>query len=202
MKIIKKLIFIILFKFIKEKKLNHYYGIDIWKEGHNILKDFLVKGMAIYYEIVGYLGDGKQIQKGYDYKCKQGEFKIYIYRITTVNEDGNIFEFSYDQVQQWCKERGLQPVIELYKGTIRNLYENHFKVEITEDWRDNFIELLREHFKIEENCPYNNAKVPTEGIVLRKNSLAIEVMKLKSFNFYSYETKMLDKNEENIEDNQ
>jgi hypothetical protein len=190
---------------IKNDDINnkqHYYSEDVWHKGHDVLKEFLIKNMTIYYEIVGYLSDGKQIQKGYDYSCKPGEFKIYIYRIVLVNEDGKTTELSYDQVQQWCKERGLQPVIELYKGTIRNLYENIFKVEITDNWRDNFIELLRQYFKIEEDCPYNISKVPTEGIVLRKNCLDIEVFKLKGFNFLSRETKLLDTNETNIEDNQ
>jgi hypothetical protein len=192
-------------KVIKNDDINktqHFYTEDIWKKGHNILQEYLQKGMTIYYEICGYLSDGKQIQKGYDYGCKSGEFKLYIYRITITNEDGKIFEFSYDQVQQWCNLYGLNSVIELYKGTIRNLYKTIFKKRITKNWKDNFLELLREHFKIEEDCPYNITKVPTEGIVLRKNSLDINVMKLKGFRFYEYETKQLDSEEENIEDNQ
>lgn len=84
--------------------------------------------MSLYYEIVGFAPDGKYIQKGYDYgyvnekPYKSGRsFGIYIYRITTTNEDGDIFEWPMLQVKKWCQERGFKSVPLLYYGPIANL---------------------------------------------------------------------------------
>jgi hypothetical protein len=66
-------------KVIKNDDINktqHYYNEDIWKKGADSLKEFLEKGMTIYFEIVGYLSDNSFVQKGYDYNCVPGKFDI------------------------------------------------------------------------------------------------------------------------------
>jgi hypothetical protein len=45
-------------------------------------------------------------------------------------------------------------------------------------------------------------KVPEEGIVLTKDGLTFEAFKLKSMRFLEEETKLLDKEQTNIEDEQ
>ena len=178
------------------KEVNHYYKKDIWEEGHKILKPFLQKGMTIYAEIVGYIDNVKMIQKNYDYGCKPNEFKVYIYRITYTNFDGKVFEWSMKQIQDWCKENRLNAVPLLYYGYIKDLYNLFYNEE---QWNDNFLEFLKQKY-LEGDCIYCNNKVPFEGIVLRLESLDIEVFKLKSERFYLQETKQLDSGERNIED--
>jgi hypothetical protein len=110
----------------------------------------------------------------------------------------------------WCKQRVLKPVIELYKGTIEELFELFYEEKneddycvIHEDWREYFIQFLRDEFNIERDCDICKNAVPYEGIVIRKlDTLDFEAYKLKSFKFLQRETEELDKGQENIEDSQ
>ena len=87
-----------------------YYNCDVWGEADKVVRPHLIKGMSIYYEIVGFLPNGGFIQDGYDYGCvppKEGEnytydkhFKVRVYRITLTNVDGIVHEFSAREVQQ------------------------------------------------------------------------------------------------------
>ena len=90
----------------------------------------LHKGEVIYGEIVGYtetlapimatqsiasLKDkslkvvfGETIE--YSYGCQKGECRLFVYRITQVNEDGYVVELSWRQVLKRCRELGLNAV--------------------------------------------------------------------------------------------
>lgn len=173
------------------------------------LKPFMVKGMTIYAEVVGYDTKNSMIVKNYDYGCvprKSGEdyeigkhCKVAIYRITMTNADGFVHEFSAKEVQVWCKERGLLPVIEYYYGVAKDLYP---ELEINEDWSANFIESLAndKRFNMEMNSPECVNKVPQEGIVIKKENMQSEAVKLKCFAYLDREGKAQDKGEISIED--
>jgi hypothetical protein len=186
-------------KVIKNQYINpnvtHYYNVDIWSKAHDILKPYLIKGMSIYYEIVGYVDKGNYIQKPYDYGCKDGKFSIYIYRITSTNEDGKVHEWSMWQLQEWCKLNGLNPVPLLYYGYAKDLFP---KLKKDEHWNENFLEKLKEKY-LEKDCEICDNKVPGEGVVIRVECNDIEAYKLKSERFYAFETKQLDKGEIDIE---
>jgi len=190
-------------QYLYEDKLNHYYTTDIWKVGAEELKPFLQKDMTIYYEIVGYLSDSKMVQKSFDYGCRQGQHEKYIYRITTTNSDGKVTEWSMFQIQQWCKQNGLKAVLEHYYGYAKDLFKEiiEFTSNDIETWQHLFLEKLQETY-LEKQCSMCLNKVPNEGICLRKESLNIEVWKLKSFLFKQLESKQADEGLENIEDNQ
>ena len=187
-------------KVIKNDELNqnaqHFYNENIWGIAHKELEPFLKKGMTIYAEIAGFLPNGGAIQKDYDYGCKPGEHKIYIYRITQTNEDGQVFEFSSRQVQDFCRKNHLTPVPELFYGQAKEFSDERMTEE---NWRDKFLQTLQEKF-LDKQCYICLNSVPEEGIVLRKDQLDLEVYKLKSPKFLQKETKDLDKGEENIED--
>ena len=153
-----------------------FYGVDVWAEADKIVRPCLSKGQIAYYEIVGYLPNGRFIQKNYDYGCvppKEGEtytpekhFKIRIYRVTYTNVDGKVFEYAPRQVQQWCAKVGLTPVEECYYGPAKKLYpeldpENH--------WNENFLEKLANDpkFFMEKDSPHCRNKVPHEGVVIK-----------------------------------
>ena len=201
---------------VKNKDINPtasagFYGEggDVWGEAFKLIKPFLIKGMTIYAEIVGYLPNGKFIQKNYDYGCvmpKPNEdytygkhYKIMVYRITITNVDGVVHEFSTREVQQWCQNNGLTPVIECYYGLAKDLYP-----EIVQDehWAENFIEALANdsRFYMEMNSPDCKNKVPHEGLVIKKEDMCSRAWKLKCFAFLNGEQKELDAGEENIED--
>jgi hypothetical protein len=53
----------------------------------------------VYGEIVGYVSPQTQIQKSYDYKCEPGTYKFYVYKVTSVNQDGDTLYYTDKQIQ-------------------------------------------------------------------------------------------------------
>ena len=208
-------------KVIKDRKLNPnltkgYYDCDIWNIAFNVIEEYLQKGLTVYAEIVGYMPNGQMIQKDYDYKCVYNPksfdyqkmtpkqmyharlFDIVVYRITYTNVDGKVFEFSTQQVKEFCKKYSLHSVKELYYGRAENLFPN---LNINEHWHEEFLTNLRNMY-LEQRSVLCNNNVPEEGIVLRREVNGIDVYKLKSINFLEKESKMLDRGEIDIESNQ
>lgn len=207
-------------KVVKNPELNpnaeHFYGFDIWGEADKTLRPFLQKGMTFYYEIVGYLPTNALIQKDYDYgynsftpiegddssfMYKEGDnYGIYIYRITYTNVDGKVFEFSARQVQEFCKKNNLKAVPKLYYGTAVGIApEEYKKFGDSDEFKTAFLENIKKMYN-EKDCFMCANKVPEEGCVIRVEGLEFEAYKQKSNAFYALETKLLDKGEENIED--
>ena len=196
-------------KYYNEEVGSRFYDSNVWKEADKIIRPCLSKGITAYYEIVGFLPTGKYIQKNYDYGCvspKEGEtytpekhFKIRIYRVTYTNVDGKVFEFTTHQVQQWCKSVGLVPVEECYYGKARDLYPD---LNEQDHWNENFINRLAndKNFYMELNSPHCNNKVPHEGLVIKIEDGISRAFKLKCFKFLNKEQELLDKGENNIED--
>lgn len=182
----------------------HYYSYDLWGDINEEVKDLLPKGVTIYGECVGFTKDGGYIQKGYDYGCSQSPYndvdhnnKIFIYRATYTNVDGKVFEYTWQQVKNFCEKYGLNHVPELYHGKAKNLFpiseEFHFQ--------ENFFERLKENY-LEKDCDMCTNKVPAEGITVRVDNGEWDIYKLKSFRFLEKESKDLDKGEVDIETQQ
>lgn len=198
-----------------------YYGCDVWGIAHQVLKPHLAKGLTLYYEIIGYLPNGGAIQsmggKAYDYGYEiptydpktpdtvpyvyDKHYGIRIYRITYTNPDGIVYEFSARQVQQWCADKGLTPVTQLYYGYAKDLYPD---LSLSEHWNENFIQRLANDktFSMEELSPECTNDVPNEGVVIRIENGRSEAFKLKCFAFLEKESKALDKGEVDIESDQ
>lgn len=197
-------------KVIKNSEFNknnkHYYDLDIWGMAFGKIKHALEKDMMIYAEIVGYLPSGKEIQSKYDYGCSLNTFEVYVYRITYVNSQGVVFEFSPQQVREYCKLYNLNHVPNFYYGIADNLYKNlcyKYKENLiysNEFDSELFLALLKKEYN-DKDCFMCSNKVPEEGVVLRvdKNN-AYESFKIKSIRFYEHETKLLDKEEIDIEE--
>ena len=150
------------------------------------------EGMSIYYEIVGY-DYQKFIQKNYDYGCKFGEFKVYIYRITEVDKRGTVIEWPFSQVVHFCNHINIPTVPVLYKGMLefympsRNYKDKTYFTKLIEKLRKDFTE------KNETMCLN---PVPEEGICIRKDSG--RAYKLKSFRFLELEGMQADVNIEDV----
>ena len=197
----------------KTGKVYHpgFYNCDVWGEAFKIIKPELAKGMTVYAEIVGYLPTGAFIQKGYDYGCvpmKSGEeytygkhYKIMVYRVTMTNVDGVVHEFSPREVQIWCKQHNLTPVIEYYYGKAMDLYP---ELDTANHWHENFWEKMSndKNFYMEMDSPECALKVPHEGVVIKIDDMIPRAFKLKCYNFLNKEQAALDKGELNIEDAQ
>lgn len=185
------------------------------QEIHEKLFGNLPKGMTVYYEIVGFWPNGSYIQGKYDYGYERPDvgdsiipkrcpweigkhYGVEVYRITYTNEDGIVFEFSFRQMTQYCKAMGWTPVEQYFYGYAKDLYPD---LDVTNHWNDNFLECLSKdkRFFMEQPSPRCNNNVPHEGIVIRNESLNIDVYKLKCVAFLEKERIALDKGEIDVE---
>lgn len=167
-----------------------YYNSDIWGKVFQDLKPILFKGYTLYGEIVGYTGE-KMIQKGYHYGCKPGEHKFKIYRITETHTDGEVYEYAFHEIEDFCKTHGLMTVPLFYRGTIKE-FQNRINPKET------FLNNLKAVY-FEKMCAYNEDQVPSEGICIRNESDNKIAYKLKSKLFLEKESKDLDTATEVIE---
>jgi len=176
---------------------NHYYDVDIWGLADAKLRSFLSNGMTLYYEIVGYTPNGAEIQKDYTYGCAEGEFDIYIYRVTNTNDEGKVFEWSAKQVQDWCKLMGLKAVPELFYGRASEFFSDGRLTD--RNWREGFLNELKTRYN-DKDCYMCSKTVPEEGVVVRIEGLDLESFKCKSEKFYLRETAQLSKGVIDIEE--
>lgn len=164
--------------------------VDQWsRAGTENFVGKLHKGETVYYEIVGYLPEtSTYIQKGYDYGCHVGQYKVLVYRITQTNEDGVVFEHGWASMKERCAELGVPMVEQFYFGKANSLFLFACNQDNIEQWRVAFLQGLRETF-LEKPCWDNlTKKVPDEGVVLRVEAKDITVFKLKSEAFYLQES--------------
>ena len=189
-----------------------FYDIDIYGCVNRDFSKFLLEGMTVYGEIVGYLENSQQmIQKNYDYGCAPGNWKFIPYRITTTNEDGTKKEWSVGDVWRWTNmimnenpdlKDKLLPIKILYRGKLSELYKD---IPIDQNWHNNLLERMKhdsDNFGMELNEPLCIHKVPREGIVIRiKNDKIPRAWKLKTEKFYIKEAKSHDNGEIDMEEN-
>ena len=141
-----------------------FYNTDIWVRAYIELRHKLEKGISIYAEIVG-----KGIQG--DLFTYNQDYGIYVYRITSTNIDGQVYEFSWEQIKDYCNKYDINYVQEYFVGKVRELTN------------DNLLEYLQDKYL---NKSYPDCKID-EGICirLRENN---EIFKLKSPNFIKMES--------------
>ena len=180
-------------------KTDNFYGYDLWGDVVNKydLKNKVPPGYSLYYEIVGFTKEGGYIQKGYDYKCKDKEAEIFIYRVTFTNSVGQVYNLNTREARDFVTKIGLTFVPVIYTGY---LYKHHlFASENNldcdgsnkENWRTNLVEHFEELYN-NADCYMCNNKVPQEGVVLRiENNEHFVAYKLKSKDFLMLETKQL-----------
>ena len=209
-------------KIIKNGYLNPtsgegFYGEDIWGVVAKEIEHLIPKNWTLYGEILGYTESGSAIQGKYDYGCKVGEHKVYIYKISVVNTDGNVIFLTDKQIEEYCEKVGL-----LYKDTfiyygkasgyydysegfgkeVELSYRDNISYQNVEEWRSQFLNHL-EILHNEKDCYMCTTKVPEEGIIVRVEKLEqYEAYKLKSKRFLLMESEEQEKEVSNIEDNQ
>lgn len=157
-----------------------FYTADIWARAAKELRHTLEKGISLYGEIVG---EGIQ---GADYTYGK-EYAIFIYRITTTNSDGEVYELSWEQIKNYCAKYGLQHVEEYFGGKVKELVTS--EEELLEYLKNRYLD------KSYPDCAVD------EGVCIRLRGTE-EIYKLKSPKFILGESVALDKEIVNIEDNQ
>lgn len=177
----------------------HYYGTDLWNAYLTGIQDRIPKGFIVYGEIIGWTAQGAPIQKGHTYDERPGEHRLYVYRVSMINEDGELYDLSWDQVRRFCGEHGFQHVPELWRGLkaafdVADFEEKNFSKE----W------VSRPHV-----AKYPDTPVPlSDGGTGKDEGIAIRVergdrvpllFKYKNASHYEFETKVLDSGEVDLE---
>lgn len=161
-----------------------YYDKNYWLTAFNKLKPHLEKGITLYYEIVGEGIQGSEYTYGF-------EHEIFVYRITQTNVDGIVYEFSWEQVKDYCNKYGINYVLEYRKCTYLDLKkEAEFNSE----------DIIQTLTVLYLNKSYGDCKVD-EGICIR-NERTNEIFKLKSSAFILKESSDAENEISNLEDNQ
>jgi hypothetical protein len=171
-----------------------FYGTNEFR--YNVIRDVqLRKGEIIFFEIVGYVSEGKAIMPphnttklkdkqfehsygktmAYTYGCQPGEHKMYVYKILQLNEDGQGVELSWTQLRQRCIELGLQTVPLLWHGTAQDTQVGYASP----------IEGLTNKVNLLMSCGSRlDERHIREGVVLRiESEQGIQHVKAKSWEF-------------------
>ena len=164
---------------------HHFYSEDLWTQEGKKLEGLLPKGYIVYGELIGWVGSDTPIQKDYTYGIPKGERHLYVYRVTTMGIDGRQTDLSWEATKEFCSNVGLKTVPELTHGYLMNM-----NIERLMD-RLLFLDY-------EGALPLPNGSVD-EGVCIRREGLTPLVLKAKSPKFLEHETKMIDKEVEDIE---
>ena len=129
------------------------------------------------------------------------EHKFLVYRITYTKPDGSVIEFSWQQIKDYCKKYTIEHVKKIAFGNLSDICYRNLGMNTQFSFEDNiFLDRLQSLY-LEKDCKYCLNKVPAEGICIRIDGKeTFSTFKLKSKRFLEKETKELDTNTINIED--
>lgn len=161
----------------------HFYDTDIYTEAGRKFDDMVPENFVVYGELVGWDGLGRPLQKNYTYKVPHGTNEFYVYRVAQINSQGILTDLSWDQVKEFCRDRGIRTVPELWRGKHQDFNP--------EEWLDtNYHDKL--HGGYPQALPLDKESPCDEGVCIRIEGLAPYITKLKSPEFYAHESKMQD----------
>lgn len=168
-------------------KFQHYYETnpwqaDIYNRALETVKSTIPKDVMYYAEIIGFNGPNSPIQKGYTYNLPDGQFAIYIYRITSINSDGRQFDWGWDAMREFAKVNDLLLVPEIDRMPKSKLIVDMLM-------NINYSEALTGN--VDEMVSLPKGAVD-EGVCIRREGLSPYVTKAKCSKFFEFETKLLD----------
>jgi hypothetical protein len=86
----------------------NYHISAVRKDVEKRIAPHLHKGEQVYYEIYGSDANGREIQSGFPYGCRAGEYRVLLYRVTITTADGHCIDLSRKQVYARAEELGLE----------------------------------------------------------------------------------------------
>ena len=189
-----------------------FYGSNAFREQHaKVFEGKLHKGETIYYEVCGFTDTGSPIMASVDnkkisdkaftkqygpttifsYGCDPTgkdapQSDMYVYRMTMVNEDGDVIEYSPDFMRYRCAQMGVKCVPVLWSGYLIPdiLKWTIFKETDTGDLTtpSDYVKFLAENF-YDGPDPIGKTHV-REGVVIRiVNRAKFTAYKHKNFDF-------------------
>ncbi len=177
---------------------NHYYDDgDLWTRyaDEHKLAALIPKDHVVYGELVGFTGPGFPIQKGYTYGLLDGTARLHVYRVAVVTTDGLTVDYSTEQMETFCQDRGLAVVPVLWAGP-----HEHFVVgdwlerRYYDEWSRNEVTFTRPPVSLSDK------KTVDEGVCVRYDGPhGPYILKAKSPSFLAFESKNLDAGVEDVE---
>lgn len=161
---------------------------DLWAIEGKKLEGLVPENFIIYGELIGWTSSGAPIQTGYTYYLPQGMCHLYIYRVAFVNDKGFVVDLSWDQLKEFCMQRGLLYVPEMWRGKHKD-----FNVDLYMD-KAYFV-----NFPFTKCLALSDIKTVDEGVCIRVDKMTPYILKAKCQTFFEFETKQLDKGTEDIE---
>lgn len=175
---------------LKNLPAEGFHGSNLFRQDiTETLKPYIEKGFTFYYEIVGFvngspimqthdvgnLKDKKYIDKygktiTYSYGCKEHEYKVFIYRITVQDQNGNTRDLAQKELEKFCKDRELSYTLEIHEPIVYDGDEiklRHLVEELTERW-----DVLSEDYEDQSHL--------TEGIIIRCENGSSKPLFMKS----------------------
>jgi hypothetical protein len=171
-------------------KSNHFYDEDIWANFLPRVEHLIPENFLVFGELIGHTSNGAAIQQNYTYEQKPGTHDLFVYRVATVNPKGIVVDLSWPQVRQFCNERDLKHVVDLWEGP-----HGAFVVDDFIDKR--FAEDFGKGLSLG-----SDKKLVDEGVCVRWDGLTPTILKCKSPTFLAHETRLLDKDVLDIEADQ
>lgn len=167
---------------------NHFYEMDLYSAEGKKYDDVIPENFIVYGELVGWLPSGAPIQKNYTYGIPVGENELYVYRVAMVSNQGILTDLTWVQVKEFCRDRDLKVVPELWKGM-----HKYFNVD---DWMNRRYaeDGLKGAVELDPQSPVD------EGVCVRVDGLTPYILKAKSPDFLDHETKMNDQEVVDIEE--
>jgi hypothetical protein len=167
----------------------HFYDTDIWTTEGGKLKDLIPQGYLVYGELIGYTPEGAPLQSKYTYDVPHTQANLYVYRVAHINPEGVVTDLVYDQIVEFCRDRGLRVVPLLWRGKYKD-----FKPE---DWVDYVAADGTEYSTLHkyhedgypQAVPLSKDSECDEGVVIRAEGLAPYTLKCKSATFMAYDQK-------------
>ncbi len=180
-------------KDVNNPNQNHFYGSDIYTEEGKKLEGTIPEGYILYGELVGWTAEGSPLQKNYTYQIPEKTCELYIYRVAFVNHQGVICDLSWDQTIEFCRDRGIKTVPELWRTSMAE-FKKHIDDFMDKRYRDGgYLQALP--LGPEES-------LVDEGVCIRVDGIAPYILKAKSPIFLQHETKMNDEQVVDIEEEQ
>lgn len=174
-------------KDVNNPNQNHFYTTDIWTDEGRKLEGLIPENFLLYGELIGWTPEATPIQKDYTYNLQPGVCELYVYRVAFINGQGVVVDLTFDQMVEFCRDRGINTVRELWRGKKKDL-----DVAVFSD-KKYFDEGYLQAVPLSPESPVD------EGICIRVDGLAPYILKSKSPLFYEHETKMLDTGAEDLE---
>lgn len=184
-------------KDVNNPNQQHFYGADVWTEAGKELVGLIPENYLVYGELVGYTNEGAAIQKDYTYACLPGTNRLYVYRVAIVNAQGIVADLSWDHVREFCAQRGLLHVPELWRGFKRDFDVTKY---LDQKFSDGMYPVCNDGRTVADiPVALSDDKMVDEGVCVRVDTLVPTIYKAKSPIFLQHETELIDKGAEDIE---